>query len=98
MEKKKPARQKKENLNRTVTVQGDFGDVEVAYPSCTLYVTSKVTLSALDTASAIQATIELYKPTEGLSGLLLTVWNSAQKPKPQTRTIKLGRRSILAAE
>jgi hypothetical protein len=77
------------------TVQGDFGDVDVAYPECTLYVTSNVTLPS---ASAVQATIEQYTPNEGLPGLLLTVWNSGQKPKPQSRTIKLGPEQILTVD
>ena len=73
------------------TVLGDFDDVTAGYIDCTLYVTANVTMPS---ASAVRATIEKYAPNEGSPGLLLTVWNSDQKPIPQAHTVTLGATQI----
>lgn len=75
---------------------GDFDEIDSQYPECTQYVTSDVTLDVqAGPPIQVNATIEAYGQTpNGEPRYLLTVWNSAKKPIPQSFTLRLGREEV----
>jgi len=75
--------------------KGDFDLIDSGYPECTDYVTSDVTLDDLGTQTTVNASMEKYGVTpNGQPRYLLTVWNSAKKPIPQTFNLALGTTQI----
>jgi hypothetical protein len=74
-------------------IKTDFDEIGAAYPECTAYVTSDITLDVQAAPPVtVNATIESYGSTpNGQPRYLLTVWDPVKtKPLPKPMTLTLG--------